>query len=148
MIFWPCFYLNQITTLSLSLAVLHQRCSHGWPEHRQRSSGPAATSTRLVSCVGVYHCFPALLGNISIFQYCPVQRTTQQKEPEEEQLTPDWCQTSRFWTKVCFRKASVTLWGISPWGSLSCHHVPNTNGTCAYYGIMLARKFTVLHNTD
>lgn len=93
------FHLNQfITTLSVSVTVLHQCRCHGWPQRRQRSSGSSTTSAWLVSCVGVYYCFPALLGNISIFQHRPVQRGTWQKESEEAQLNSakvsdihDWC---------------------------------------------------------
>lgn len=75
-----------VTFLPISVTVLRQRRGHGRPERCERSSCPATTSTGLVSRVGVYDCFPALLGNVSLFSHCPVQRAASQKEPEEDQM--------------------------------------------------------------
>ncbi len=114
MILCPCSHLNPlITTLSVSVTVLHQRRSHGWSERRVCSSGASTTSTWLVSCVGVYCCFPALLGNILVFQHRPVQRATQQKEPEEEQLNGAKVRDLQDWRFFCVRKASVRPRGTS-----------------------------------
>lgn len=106
------FYLNQfITTVSVSVTGLRQCRCHGWTQRRECGSGSSTTSARLVSRVGVYYCFPTLLGNISIFQHRPVQRGTWQKEPEEAQLNGAKINDVHHWLVAVL--VSVTPWSVS-----------------------------------
>lgn len=70
--------------LFLSVTVLHQHPGHGHSKHCERNSFPSTTFPGPVHCAHLCIFLSAISGNILLFQYCPVQRATQQEEPKDQ----------------------------------------------------------------
>lgn len=102
--------LNQLMTpLPVCVTVLHQRRGHGGSELCDCRSGSSITSAWPVPSVGDFYRFPAVFGNIYIFEYCPVQRATKQEEQQEEEVmepTAVICTAHFCLSSYSFREAS------------------------------------------